>query len=1442
MDSRKSFGPGFFKSLTSSFKSPNSDREKIDSSSITDDKAKQELIDDLKRGSSSQRVKAAESLADSLYEISPSHIKDVWYCAKDMISPNAQHQSRHAGLKLLKQCVSMPSDDPEPRYMYFSDALVNCHFTKDKIDIEFSQFLQIIKLLTDNGYFIHHYQESFKKPLLEWYTNALAPTEMAKNRVVLDLFSFINDCIKAGVFNIDDHEESTRLTKDLLTNTNKLALKTSDKEILEACIQLMDNVISNQTIPDSMFYETLEIVCGAAVLDLHYFDLGTSVVMNLINKTEVTVVFSTILDIIVCKQKKGDKNLNSSVGAINVMGFLFPKFAYQISTHSLLKALTEAVSWNKPNVNIAVIRFINETMLDGMTLDQIGSKYWDFGQDASILSLLSDLSSNLSKDEDVEAYKLVLVQLQHLAEQSRYPGSMKVLIDFFIKNSKFLSAKGCLDVLRYYSVENLCSPLNPDWSANLDMILSTFFYDETKDLTVRIACVKLVLDVFNSTLLVKENDSTSMQVAQILIKQLSLESSTEVIRVFTEHLTSTLIHVPTPLFQTLVSDVFLPKMVGVQQKQRRSSLSVLSPSNTDGILFSDNTAIEVTKAFITMFATCLASDGRKAQITYVFLMDVAEYALAKKNVDLLLITAKLFSRIRSSSTKQVYLTMPTDIEGLSAAFGRNLNLRKVKETTIANLTLDEKWTYPEEIDYIPDDTLDKPSASLTIIDNTSDKLVTTPAIDIERWLSIVIQILKDCPHWEVYSFTYTHFCPQLSNISLFESCGDGIRSFRSLVCEQLQLKLPSTVKIPSNMSRQDLQVAIVRNFTPLISYHGIFSKQDEDEIISALLVGLSSWEKTAIPCIHILTVCCYELPLSIKKYISAILTKLQTRISSAFASAHILEFLLSLSYIPSLTSNFTVDEFKRAFGITFKLIQYAHDMSETKENQHQGILAHGAELAADVMPSTESLEITPVVSIYLLSISYDVIANWFLNMKLNDRRKLSSFIIKNLILSQSNRGSEVNNQNMSFLDLITRFTYSDLELNFSPIKPRKFADDVHILSSKWVYGNSIVGVDTDSVSGESIISVRRASGSSVFTIKPDESMIPVYTDQLHSKEDDDVFTASYVFLQLMVHPDQNNNVKPIPIPDEASFTRSISNFDRIPVVGFHKIGLLYIGPNQTTEKEVLSNDSCSVEFTKFLKKLGRPITLKGCKSFYVGGLDTENDTDGEIAYGWNDKILQLIFHTTTLMPSSSEDPNNTAKKRHIGNNYVNIFFDDSGHPFDFNIIKSQFNFLNIVIQPHSISFDNDANTDDHIKKYKVKVHRRAGVPGLFATCHFKIISEENLPTFVRTLALVADQFAQVWHSNGNYASNWSHRMRQILQIKEKALKTHQELKSQLHDESRKSEQNSNSGQGFLSQISSGDGLRRSNSTTRPTNTNQYEFTDDDDNEIFKNMEFNSFTK
>lgn len=187
----------------------------------------------------------------------------------------------------------------------------------------------------------------------------------------------------------------------------------------------------------------------------------------------------------------------------------------------------------------------------------------------------------------------------------------------------------------------------------------------------------------------------------------------------------------------------------------------------------------------------------------------------------------------------------------------------------------------------------------------------------------------------------------------------------------------------------------------------------------------------------------------------------------------------------------------------------------------------------------------------------------------------------------------------------------------------------------------------------------------------------------HSSSREFQMDPGFLALQLSSFPDMTGNA-PILLPNEPSTQRLVRSIDLTPVVDFHKIGVLYVGTGQTTEKEILGNRSGSRSYTNFLTGLGELVTLKGQQDVYTGGLDIRNDEHGKFTYVWGDDISQIVYHVTTLMPNNiAEDANHSGKKALIGNDWVRIVWNESGREYNFDTIKTQFNFINIVISPNS---------------------------------------------------------------------------------------------------------------------------------------------------------------
>ena len=235
---------------------------------------------------------------------------------------------------------------------------------------------------------------------------------------------------------------------------------------------------------------------------------------------------------------------------------------------------------------------------------------------------------------------------------------------------------------------------------------------------------------------------------------------------------------------------------------------------------------------------------------------------------------------------------------------------------------------------------------------------------------------------------------------------------------------------------------------------------------------------------------------------------------------------------------------------------------------------------------------------------------------------------------------------------------------------------------------------------------------------------------------EDVLQEFYSSLSL-ASPSTSSFERPVALPDDDTVARALSVFDRNSTVDGHRIGVIYMGSGQSTESEILANTVGSTEYTAFISELGTLTRLKG-STFNMQGLDREFDSDGEYTYCWRDRATEIIFHITTMMPTNLEaDPAGTNKKRHIGNDFVNIVWNESGTPFNFHTFPSQFNYVYIVITPSSPSPSPrpaPSYLPPHTTKhtyYKVAVLSAPNFPEISPASEPKVVSASSLPSFVR---------------------------------------------------------------------------------------------------------------
>ena len=173
--------------------------------------------------------------------------------------------------------------------------------------------------------------------------------------------------------------------------------------------------------------------------------------------------------------------------------------------------------------------------------------------------------------------------------------------------------------------------------------------------------------------------------------------------------------------------------------------------------------------------------------------------------------------------------------------------------------------------------------------------------------------------------------------------------------------------------------------------------------------------------------------------------------------------------------------------------------------------------------------------------------------------------------------------------------------------------------------------------------------------------------------------------------------KPLLLPNSKSIESSLKILDRIFCYETHKVGVVYVGHGQVADEQaILRNQFGSSRYASFLSGLGTlvDITVTDQSHVFLGGLDPRDD--GQFHIVWQDDALQVcllsdddsltfyyiylqvVYHTATLMPSTESDPQSNKKKRHIGNDYVAIVYNDSGDKYSMGTVKGQFIYASII--------------------------------------------------------------------------------------------------------------------------------------------------------------------
>ncbi|RFU78811.1 gtpase activating [Trichoderma arundinaceum] len=1000
----------------------------------------------------------------------------------------------------------------------------------------------------------------------------------------------------------------------------------------------------------------------------------------------------------------------------------------------------------------------------------------------------------------------------------------QTVIKFFTDVHRLLPDHTARTVLDFFQEFRCCSPSDLQWEENLNLVLDGFFNNRSRSSETRLSALQTMMDAYEIVDLVGDGDEQSFipRLAKSILQNVVEEVDVVVLDAVISLMTSVVTSCDIDLFDYVINAL---RVIVVSDRLKSPIASPTSPpvlpissatvEHTESPIEQSPSNV-VTRGFVKMFMRLMNFHNDKSLKLFNVLVSIAK--LDHCEVDARLTAMKLLFRLRADWADRIFIT--NNLDAMSTAttlFRTESSLAKKQAEEVANtsrlsridagmpsrttrgasigrgragLRQSHMWKYPDP-DALPEAVPSMISPVLRshihsengvegeeqVIERTEYQ---PSALNLSAWLETVLNMLQGCD-WEIYSFVLVHLPSQLSNHAVFRDAITQIQALRKLICEQIRLNSFQEPPNALGLRRADIAICLYHSLTMILSYHEYFSKNDEDEIVKTFVHGISTWERSAKCCIHALSICCHELPLSTSRSLMQMLNQMAAIITQPFVSVHILEFLACLSRLHNVYVNFREDEFRIVFAICFRYLDYAKEKRQVQQRNTQI-----SELPTPIASSLNTSELPQTAPSddlpqYVHALAYHVILFWFLALKLPDRAHHVGWIVKKLFTDSDGPVHGTDDHAITSIDFMQRVTYADVDESAEDpyFTEDRFGD---IAIKRWLVGNSIVTVKQATVSGWAQIIKRQPSGTSAYTVResyrpPPPHQVENYVDitregQLTSNS----ILPSHLLVQLMSPiPQTHDSARPIPLPDDDVTGRTIRVFDRLSSLDGHKVGVIYIGEGQTEEAEILANVSGSSDYIEFLNNLGTLTKLKGA-NFNTQGLDREHDTDGQYTFCWRDRVTEMVFHVTTQMPTNLErDPHCVAKKRHIGNDFVNIIFNDSGHPFRFDTFPSQFNCVNIVITPASpVSFlaaREEANPEQAHKKkfYTVKVMSKPGFPAISPASDTKMVSLKALPAFIRLLALNASVFSHVWHNRegGEHISSWSGRLREIKRLRER---------------------------------------------------------------------------
>jgi hypothetical protein len=702
----------------------------------------------------------------------------------------------------------------------------------------------------------------------------------------------------------------------------------------------------------------------------------------------------------------------------------------------------------------------------------------------------------------------------------------EAVMELFLRFCHRLSDVATEKLIRYFANERYLNPSNDDWLNVCRTIVDSVVRDTTRPRALRVVAIQSLRETYDTVDKLCSSEVVT-KCGLLLLESIQSEDDVEILYELVDFAVHVADRAPTVEFSKIVT-LLKARM------DRAKPTATVSPPHwltqslvTKGDARFGSPCNVVTSALVRLFTRSVVGFAQKTRILYETLRAIA--GGEKYEHDARLTAMRLLFRLRADSRHALTVSSSSEGERLAAELCRteetavtpgitdeahndhsrsedssswreqrktsgssphsSLN-RNTGRTTVTSGRVSKPipplWMYPGPKGLPEEPSSDPSSVVFSHIDASKYPLSDdVHDMEITLWLELIISLLQKPPDWEIYSYVLVHLGPQLSNQALVRSCVVQLRMLRNVLCEQVRNSSFHEPPAYTFLKKADVAVCLFHVLTVIISYHEYFEKSEEDDLVKAFLQGIVQWDRTSKWCIHALSVCCFEVPLSISKSLDSIVQKMSQIITKPAIAIHILEFLTSLARLPELYKNFREDEFKTVFGVCFRYLQHIRDQRDRAahpsfaQGGHRTLRHSGA--SRDLVSSPDnsvrrSRTVEEDLPQYLYSLAYHVITFWFMALKMEDRSKQIPWITRNLYYTDSSGRQIMEEQGQVLLDIMNMVAYTDRD---QTLRDDGFAKpgDGEIWKKTWVVGNSLVSIETAARTGVSLVTTRRPVSS-----------------------------------------------------------------------------------------------------------------------------------------------------------------------------------------------------------------------------------------------------------------------------------------------------------------------------------------------------------------------------